>query len=346
MKKISSYYIFLFLIFMDLALSLPIACGNCVGKGDVCAFYQHACGDNLKCATLSTSSFASSYICLPTVEKGEYCDHHKDYDPCESPSFTCDRSGTKRCEATLFAGLNDDCANDRYCKAGMTCQSGKCRQLAPGACLSSDNCLWNEYCSGTSILGGTCRPRGGSFSNCNYTAVCKYGHSCILSSCIPHFSVEEGADCTTLEDCKPGLECYSEDKKTPTKCVKPSYHLLLGPSPTIAWGQECEPYSSIYSSIGGCKCDFGLHIYRFAKEEGKTFREFCKIRRNNLVTCIENNGCTSINAGADTCMRKYCYGQYRDALVDCAIDPSSVVFCAASNITFFVLMIILFVLLL
>jgi len=335
---------FVLIIFTNISLSLPVPCGNCVGKFEVCdlAYLRHQCTDNLKCVTLVSDGAG---VCVPTIEKNENCDQVKDYDPCESPSFACDRNGTKRCEATGFANLNDDCVNDRYCRSGMTCQGGKCKQATEGVCLSDNNCKWYEYCY-SSFTGGSCVARASSNQDCNGTTPCRYGHNCINAKCVPYFSVDEGGNCSSVYDCKPGFECYREVTTNPFKCVKPTYHLLIGPSPTVAWGIDCDPYIAAAYSGQICRCDYGLHIYRFVKEQGKTLRESCKVQHNNFVSCMESNGCSNLNFGADTCFRKNCYAQYKTRQVECAIDPGSVVFCAASNITIFVLMAVLFVLLL
>jgi len=89
------------------------------------------------------------------------------------------------------------------------------------------------------------------------------------------------------------------------KCVKPSYH-WLGPAGGAVWGQECDPVDD----EEGCRCNYGSKIFQYLKESSITVNPGCKDARKALENCLIEKSCSSINTGAESCMRKYCYGAY------------------------------------
>jgi hypothetical protein len=124
-------------------------------------------------------------------------------------------------------------------------------------------------------------------------------------------TVNENGICTATQECVSGLECYEG------RCIKPSYHFLGGPG--ALWGQECDPISG----EPGCRCNHASKIFMYLKEASVTLPESLKNIYKDFENCMVLNGCTSVNEGYDSCMRKYCYTLYTN-LYDTYIysDPS------------------------
>jgi hypothetical protein len=125
------------------------------------------------------------------------------------------------------------------------------------------------------------------------------------------FSIDEGQFCSQTITCKPGLECYNE------KCVKPSYHLLLGPYGAV-WGPDCDPMLD----GPGCTCNYVSKSYQFLKERSIVFKQACADQSKNLDKCMNEKGCTNLNEGYQSCMRRNCYDIYKNWERDCTSDET------------------------
>jgi hypothetical protein len=81
------------------------------------------------------------------------------------------------------------------------------------------------------------------------------------------------------------------------------------------------------------------------KEASITLPEGCKNVRKDFEKCMIEKGCSSINTGADSCMRKYCYALYNAQIEACGQDVSlRPTKCGANEMM--VMMILVFVLIL
>jgi len=318
----------LVLILSLLALSFAaVPCGRCVGKSEVCE--NDFCTIEFKCTTATGSNYQTAQLCYPVVLPGAWCNGTKHYNPCQS-GFSCDTI-TGNCEVTsAFARLNDGCLNNRYCVPGLSCQDGVCKLGSGTTCSRIEHCPWNQYCNSSS-----CLELPGPGASCTSSPGCKYGSSCTSSStCVEHFSIPEFGTCESTTHCKPGFECFSK------QCVKPGYHFLNGPG--AVWGQECDPYQG----DPGCKCNYASKIYMYLKEASVTVPEGCQNVRKDFEKCMIDRGCSAINTGADTCMRKNCYALYitqRDVCgSDVSLRPTK---CGASEMIVMMLFVIIIILL-
>jgi hypothetical protein len=136
--------------------------------------------------------------------------------------------------------------------------------------------------------------------------------TCSNGKCVEYFSIDLDGACenNSPEVCKTGLTCKDG------KCVKPIYDLLLGPG--AAWGADCHPGEP------GCRCHQGLHNYMFLKEFSSTYLDSCPGAMKGFERCMIDNGCTTENLKADSCLRRKCYGQYVAYNDYCAADGSLV----------------------
>jgi hypothetical protein len=173
----------------------------------------------------------------------------------------------------------------------------------PGACKSTADCNWNEFCSGTQ-----CKSFPAAGETCSST--CKYLTACSNGKCVDMFSIEADGACDSIEVCKTGLECRDG------KCSKPVYDLLGGPG--VLWGADCHPGEP------GCACNQGLHNYMFVKERSVTYLNDCPDRMKGFERCMIDNGCTTENLKADSCLRRKCYWQYVSYKDYCRVDGSLV----------------------
>jgi len=149
------------------------------------------------------------------------------------------------------------------------------------------------------------------------------------------FSIPEGGTCDSIEFCQTGFECYLG------KCVKPSYH-LLGAGGGAVWGQDCNPVDGEF----GCRCNYGSKIYQYLKESSITIGTGCPTARKDFEKCMIEKSCSSINTGAESCMRKYCYGLYNNQLDVCG-PPDTLRYprCGANEIFIMTILMVLLILL-
>jgi len=311
-------------LFLIVTIALAVTpCGRCVGKGDVCA--KDACVQGFRCTTLNNKAFAD--MCYPVVAPEAFCGNIFDYNPCET-GFSCNYTSTK-CEIDFFSQkgyLNDGCLNDKYCSIGLVCIDKICKipQGAVGVCNYTHQCAWNQYCN-NSILGSTCQELPGAGQTCRSTSIeqqCKHAHVCNSDNvCTEIMSVGEGGACTYTIECNSGLECYEQ------KCVKPSYHYLLGPG--AIWGPECDPTAR----ESGCICNYGSKIFQYLKEVSVTYPESIKNLNKDFEKCMTDKGCTSPRLGRsildlivytnpvyESCLRKNCLPIYNN-LMDNLLYP-------------------------
>jgi len=231
------------------------------------------------------------------------------YDPCEG-GFECN----VKCviKGVAISSINDGCIDDTYCKTGTTCVSGLCKATSAAAtyCISSDTCLWNQYCSA-----GTCMSKLGVGEDCigvGGFSLCKTGLTCYNRKCIELFSIDKDGDCTDTSICKTGLICKDGF------CKEPKHALIVG-SFGVAWGGPCNPIVSFFSA--GCRCHQGLKDYLYLKETSATFHPSCPQKMKDLDKCLTDKGCSSASTKALSCLRTNCYPIYA-AAADCSTDPT------------------------
>jgi hypothetical protein len=123
--------------------------------------------------------------------------------------------------------------------------------------------------------------------------------------CVDAFSVGENGKCRSTLECKAGYECYL------SACTKPVYHFLSGPG--VVWGSDCDPSSG----ETGCRCNYGTRTYQYLKEYSVTYSESCNGIGDDLEKCLTTNGCSALNTGAESCMRKYCMSIYNNLIDKC-----------------------------
>jgi len=285
------------------------------------------CTSQYTCASI-TKGQATSNICYPVVTPGNFCNATVDYNPCEKGFFcnktrgTCDFSST-----TNQNSLNDGCLEDKYCGSGLYCSNKVCK-LPAGItnCTGNHQCGWNQFCNFTVPFDQSkCINKPGAGESC--TGQCKFGLYCSQTSntttaCMTYMTVAEGGKCASVFECKSGLECYQQ------VCTKPSYH-FLGAAGGAAWGPDCDPNDG----APGCTCNYASKMYMYLKEVSITLPENLVNLYKDFDKCMSDNGCTSVNTGYDSCLRKKCYAVY-NILLDTASYPQDTLrppHCGASG---------------
>jgi len=318
---------------------IPIPCGRCVGRGDVCNGFDQ-CSRDLTCQ--QSQSYAS--ICFPAVKDGEAC-KVTEFDPCET-GFFCNATGvapTNICERRANAfdkgNLNDGCKTDVWCNLGFTCQSGLCKKdpIITVACTSNAHCTYGKICDATTTPGEPkCVDPPGEGAACSTTGQCAGLTSCTLNNasgvCKAYYTTEEGADCKQTEQCRPGLicDCIVDRSNCQTKCIKPTYFLLSGPG--AIWGEECNPTGT---GVGpGCRCNYASKTFRYLKEVSKTSLDNTGIFKSFQKCMVDAQCSAQISNGPQSCLRTKCYHIYQDAIKTVVYPDSSLVptFCSAQGL--------------
>jgi hypothetical protein len=227
-----------------------------------------------------------------------------------------------------YGRKNDFCENGDFCGTGLSCKNtpGVClSDLPDGECTTPVQCNWNEYCDGKN-----CKPLPGLGESCS-SQNCKYRSRCNSGICVEEHTIDLDGSCTDTVFCKPGLQCIKR------VCAKPIYRILSGYG--AAWGQECLPTDP------GCRCNSGLGIFQYLKESSVVYYSNCPDKKKDFEACMIAKGCTYINDGHDTCLRRFCYPQFA-ALDSCNTDPSLVPLrCGATSIVIAGLMLVFLLLL-
>jgi hypothetical protein len=289
---------------------------------------------------------------MDVKKRNQTCDGNKDYDPCEV-GFVCDRADSKVClPQSRYAGIGDGCLTDSYCLGRLICDFGPKKCVFNSSliyCANDNECPINQFCDTSTPNASFCTPSVPKGQPCG-AFKCLYGLYCNPdnSACTEYFTLGENVNCFSTAQCQTGLFCY-KNKDGTSKCTKPTYRFGIGPAAPVAWGQEC-----IARISSGCSCNNVGKVTQYLKEQIRTYKDGCKVRTNEFVTCLNTNKCYAptsclfggCNVGADTCIRNKCYPQYKSMVVDCSADPGLVgEFCGANTISIFISMMVLFTLL-
>jgi len=204
-------------------------------------------------------------------DPGQICTTEKYCSDCES-SGQCrlkeeckvdEEAGTQRCG--LRAGWGEQCQRNDACNAGQWCVQGLCQntedvRLCPGG--KHSECASGQRCNAVNLV---CEEDLG----CAETADCSPGEVCNTGShtCVPKCTPDTEADvcaggercvnelcvqCTSNEDCGPGLicdgagkcaaqdRCYQDrDCKVPLVCYVPTGSCVQKPPPCVS-DENCE----------------------------------------------------------------------------------------------------------
>jgi len=322
------------LLGLSLSYIYTVPCGRCVGLGQPCVY--DSCTYGLVCKTVYTPQGgpAATPVCVNEVPPGKYCDGQKAFDPCPA-NFVCDRTYSKNCiPSSAFAEYNDGCLDDTYCKQGLSCKKGICRETNYTQCTSDTACPVNKYCNFTQgiVPGviGICvdLPSGGQ----SCLGQCKDGYSCNRDSltCQSWFTLAKGSNCSDSSECASGLQCYLNPDNGLQTCVNPGYHFVGGIN-TVAWGYECAD-----DTLPGCNCNYASKQFQYYKESTilSPYTKPCISSYNTFYSCLDSNIC-KFSLGDSSCLRKNCYNQYRNVFAAC-YDPSLFpTICGANSLILF-----------
>jgi len=225
--------------------------------------------------------------------------------------------------------------DDTYCLTGLSCKKGLCKETNYTQCITDNACPFNKYCNttqGPSPGIGICLDLPSSGQSCNGNGKCKNGYACNGDSqtCVAWFTLGKGRNCSSTVECSTGLQCYSNPDNGLTTCVSPGYHFVGGIN-TASWGYECAG-----GSLPGCYCNYASKQFQYYKESTilTPYTDSCKNSYNVLFQCLSSNGCKPSD-GDNSCLRKYCYNQYRNVFSTC-YDPSIFPpFCGANSLILF-----------
>jgi hypothetical protein len=306
-------------------------CGRCLGKGEVCSGRSGECGDNLRCFP----SQSNAKLCFPVFEQGQQCTSVGEFDACET-GFICNRSstGSGNCDRSPTAPigyLNDGCVDNTWCASGLKCDGGLCKLDTPtGKCLTSIHCPIHQYCDPTNgCVGRAMEGAACTTSPCHPLFYCDTSNNNPNPVCKAYFKNEEGSNCSSTSECKPGFICDCIKPPCIPKCIKPTYFLLGGYG--AAWGQDCDP---VDPSNTGCVCNYDAKIYMFLKEVSKTYPDACAETTKQFYKCLEDKGCATANLASKSCYRTNCYHFNSISRTACSSVPSSLLppVCSAQGI--------------
>jgi hypothetical protein len=319
----SHLLIFSLLLSLALSANLPIPCGKCVGRGEVCFTDRYSCGENLICKVTENGL---APVCLPTFEHGAVCTS-VGINTCEK-EFTCNYTGSGTCDLSTKGTriVNDYCLDDEWCSQPLfKCSGNKCVVAAADGACNSNSCPIGQYCDSTQTP-PKCASNLAEGADCNLTSTsCSFPNFCNLDTnkCVPSFSLVEDTYCNSTSQCKFGLicDCKRVNPAIPckTKCVKPVYFFLPATG-GVAWGAECNPYDATANT--GCACNSAAKVFMYLKEYSSTVPDSCLPIAKDLLKCLVDKGCNQAGTYYRSCMREGgCYQLYLTYFDTCAINP-------------------------
>jgi len=228
--------------------------------------------------------------------------------------------------------LNDGCVDDRWCGPGLNCQGGLCKVGTPtGKCTSNLHCPVHQYCDPTNgCVGRTAEGGACTTTQCHPTLYCDTTNNNPNPVCKAFYTIEEGANCTITQQCKPGMICDCIKPPCVPKCIKPTYFILSGYG--AAWGQDCDPADS--QAGPGCRCNYDAKIYMYLKEVSQTYPDACGPSTKEFYKCLEDKGCSSASLAPKSCYRTNCYQFNTLSRTACSSVPPSLLppICSAQGI--------------
>jgi hypothetical protein len=189
-------------------------------------------------------------------------------------------TGSEKCEEGAYLPVGWCCDLDSQCAGN--CIAGFC-SAPSGACTSSLDCPFSEYCNG-----GTCAARTATRQPCTTSAQCNENAGCSASICVEYGSIPDAASCPTgpagpFSYCQSGW-CDPNTKTCATAPTSAFFPIGCNTSVPIACvitgDVNLDPACACSNTAGqsGCAYDRAAELMRLSIAQ-------CKTQFAALATC-------------------------------------------------------------
>ncbi|EGG20726.1 hypothetical protein DFA_00589 [Cavenderia fasciculata] len=196
----------------------------CVTEGEACKTVYG--GDTYHCVD-GTYCNQLNYKCEQSSDVGQNCTTTGNIIPCKE-WLSC-ISGV--CVEAEYADVGESCSENYQCNSNsLTCSNGKCQNIDT-KCADDSECSYFNYCRGS-----ICTARADDGEICS--ADCLPHSLCNRGMCIPKYSLQFGANCSSSSACdvSQGLECDSDTDK----CAYANFTKTLTPATQNCTAISCE----------------------------------------------------------------------------------------------------------